>query len=174
MAWFFSQSSTGSCPDADCTTFHRYYLLATGGVNADQLSSTINAVNLVGTFEPLLPLSDTDVEVSCHCIYFFALAGTYEPSQGYLRHTHEQTIISSIEEGRRQTTVDFYRNLDSQMRQEWEKQKASLFEELGRHQAGTLASGSTDTPRRKGAGGGFDRNVSASAWLFVTTRKPKR
>lgn len=42
----------------------RYYLLASGGVNADQLSSTINAVNLTGTFEPLLPLSDTDVEVS--------------------------------------------------------------------------------------------------------------
>lgn len=39
------------------------YLLASGGVNADQLSSNINTVNLAGTFEPLVPLSDTDVEV---------------------------------------------------------------------------------------------------------------
>lgn len=45
------------------STCLRYYLLATGGVNADQLTSTINAVDLTGTFEPLLPLSDTDVEV---------------------------------------------------------------------------------------------------------------
>lgn len=41
-----------------------YYLLASGGVNANQLSNTINNINLTNTFEPLLPLSDTDVEVS--------------------------------------------------------------------------------------------------------------
>ncbi|GAA5972866.1 hypothetical protein JCM21900_003328 [Sporobolomyces salmonicolor] len=112
------------------------YLLASGGVNADQLSSNINSVNLTNTFEPLLPLSDTDVE-------------------GYLRHTHEQTIISAIEEGRRATTSDFYRNLDSKMRRDWEKQKEKLFEELGRHQAG--AGGTIETPRRKGASAGFER-----------------
>lgn len=38
-------------------------MLASGGVNAEQLSSNINSVNLAGTFEPLVPLSDTDVEV---------------------------------------------------------------------------------------------------------------
>ncbi|ORY89113.1 NIC-domain-containing protein [Leucosporidium creatinivorum] len=118
------------------------YLLASGGVNADHLSSTINAVNLTGTFEPLLPLSDTDVE-------------------GYLRHTHEQTIISSIEEGRRATTSDFYRNLDSQMRKDWERQKEKLFEELGRHQASGSSQTLESTPRRKGAGGGFDRGSPA-------------
>lgn len=52
-----------------CT--HRAFLLASGGVNADQLSSTINAVNLTGTFEPLLPLSDTDVEVCSSCTTSF-------------------------------------------------------------------------------------------------------
>ncbi|GAA5920378.1 hypothetical protein JCM1841_005599 [Sporobolomyces salmonicolor] len=117
------------------------YLLASGGVNADQLSSNINSVNLTNTFEPLLPLSDTDVE-------------------GYLRHTHEQTIISAIEEGRRATTSDFYRNLDSKMRRDWEKQKEKLFEELGRHQAG--AGAAIETPRRKGASAGFERGSQST------------
>lgn len=79
--------------------------------------------------------------------------------QGYLRHTHEQTIISTIEEGRRATTADFYKTLDSQMRRDWERQKEKLFEELGRHQASGSAQVDS-TPRRKGAGGGFDRGVS--------------
>ncbi|GAA5992093.1 hypothetical protein JCM11641_002537 [Rhodosporidiobolus odoratus] len=111
------------------------YFLASGGVNADQLSSNINSVNLTGTFEPLVPLSDTDVE-------------------GYLRHTHEQAIISAIEENRRQTTSDFYRNLDVKMRRDWEKQKEKLFEELGRHQL-LSAGGAEGTPKRAGRKG-FD------------------
>lgn len=70
-------------------------------------------------------------------------------------------IISSIEEGRRATTADFYQKLDSQMRRDWERQKERLFEELGRHQAGGNSSaGVTETPRRKGTGGGYDRGVS--------------
>ncbi|GAA5823921.1 hypothetical protein JCM11251_003347 [Rhodosporidiobolus azoricus] len=111
------------------------YLLASGGVNADLLSTNINNVgNLAGTFEPLVPLSDTDVE-------------------GYLRHTHEQAIISAIEENRRQTTQDFYHGLDTRMRRDWERQKEKLFEELGRHQPlASGASGMKETPR-KGRGG---------------------
>ncbi|KAM0753758.1 NIC-domain-containing protein [Meredithblackwellia eburnea MCA 4105] len=138
-----SQRDAG--PSSTSASGSAYYLLASAGVNADRLQSTIDNVNLQGTFEPLLPLSETDVD-------------------GYLRHTHEQTIISSIEEGRRQTTSDFYRSLDNQMRKDWEKQKDRLFEELGRHQAIGAGFGpagpssSTDaTPRRKGTGGGFDR-----------------
>ncbi|GAA6021747.1 hypothetical protein JCM10207_008563 [Rhodosporidiobolus poonsookiae] len=111
------------------------YLLASGGVNADQLQSNINAVNLQGTFEPLVPLSDTDVE-------------------GYLRHTHEQAIISAIEEGRRATTADFYKSLDRKMRRDWDRQKEKLFEELGRHQ-GPMGTGDGATPRR--GAGAFER-----------------
>ncbi|BGP18714.1 hypothetical protein JCM10213_009192 [Rhodosporidiobolus nylandii] len=108
------------------------YILASGGVNADQLSSNINQVgNLAGTFEPLVPLSDTDVE-------------------GYLRHTHEQAIISAIEENRRQTTTEFYKNLDVRMRRDWEKQKERLFEELGRHQP--LSAQQEGTPKRQRTG----------------------
>jgi len=58
MVLQLSETKLGTMP------FCSAYLLASGGVNADHLSSTINAVNLTGTFEPLLPLSDTDVEVS--------------------------------------------------------------------------------------------------------------
>ncbi|GAA6062838.1 hypothetical protein JCM10212_001844 [Sporobolomyces blumeae] len=130
------------------------YLLASGGVNADQLSSNINSVNATTTFEPLLPLSDTDVE-------------------GFLRHTHEQTIISAIEEGRRATTADFYKALDGKMRRDWEKQKERLFEELGRHHAGTSAAAAAggagaapasdfETPRRKLAATGFERGSPAT------------
>ncbi|GAA5930513.1 hypothetical protein JCM3775_003790, partial [Rhodotorula graminis] len=116
------------------------YLLASGGVNADQLSSNINTVNLAGTFEPLVPLSDTDVE-------------------GYVRHTHEQAIISAIEEGRRATTADFYRNLDTKMRREWERQKEKMFDELGRHQA--QAGPSNEALRRQGGQSGFERSAPA-------------
>lgn len=92
--------------------------------------------------------------------------------QGYLRHTHEQTIVSSIEEGRRATTGAFYNSLETSMRKGWERQKEKLFEELGRHQAGGGVGGlggEEGTPRRKtGAGGGYDRGVRflASSSLF--------
>ncbi|KAL7008453.1 nuclear pore complex subunit [Cystobasidiomycetes sp. EMM_F5] len=70
----------------------------------------------------MLPLQDTDLE-------------------GHLRHAHEQTIISVIEEGRRATIDQFYASLESSMRRDWEKQKELVFEELGRHAA---SSNSTD------------------------------
>lgn len=141
------------------------YLLASGGVNADQLSSNINTVNLAGTFEPLVPLSDTDVEVrrssplpSPLLLPARAPQLTCCPSlQGYVRHTHEQAIISAIEEGRRATTADFYRSLDTKMRREWERQKEKMFEELGRHQA--QAGPSNESSRRQGGQSGFERSV---------------
>ncbi|GAA5993540.1 hypothetical protein JCM10908_000639 [Rhodotorula pacifica] len=128
------------------------YLLASGGVNAEQLSSNINSVNLAGTFEPLVPLSDTDVE-------------------GYIRHTHEQAIISAIEEGRRATTADFYRNLDSKMRRDWEKQKEKLFEELGRHQpsAGPSSEVSGASTSRRGNGASFERGPTSFPSTTATT-----
>jgi len=45
------------------------------------------------------------------------------------------------------------------MRKDWERQKEKLFEELGRHQASGSTQSFDATPRRKGAGGGFDRGV---------------
>lgn len=40
-----------------------HYLLAGGGINADELGRNIRAVDLKGTFEPLQPLHDADLEV---------------------------------------------------------------------------------------------------------------
>jgi len=104
------------------TSSKAHYLLAGAGVNAEELGKTIDGVDLRGTFEPLQPLQDTDVE-------------------GYLKHEHEQSIIASIEEGRRQTVQDFYQILDRSMRRNWEEQKELLFEELARHQPQSSSEG---------------------------------
>jgi nuclear pore complex protein Nup93 len=60
----------------------------------------------------LQPLQDTDVS-------------------GYLRHAHEQTLISTIEEGRKDTVAAFYRTLEERSRRDWEAKKKRVFEELG-------------------------------------------
>lgn len=121
------------------------YILASGGVNVDQLSNHINQLNNPAvTFEPLLPLSDTDIE-------------------GYLKHTHEQTIISAIEEGRRATQSDFYRRLEANSRSNWEKQKEKLFEELGRHQVNPLETPATKKHKGSDASREFERGVSIFA-----------
>jgi len=53
--------------------------------------------------------------------------------EGFVKHSHEQVIISAIEEGRRSTQKEFYRRLEEGSRRNWEKQKEGLWEELGRH-----------------------------------------
>ena len=40
-----------------------YFLLASAGVNPQQHERNLTNINLANTFEPLLPISDTDVEV---------------------------------------------------------------------------------------------------------------
>jgi nuclear pore complex protein Nup93 len=60
----------------------------------------------------LQPLQDTDVA-------------------GFLRHAHEQNLISTIEEGRRETQDDFYRMLEDRAHRDWEAKKRRVFEELG-------------------------------------------
>ncbi|KAK4705630.1 nuclear pore complex protein Nup93, partial [Phenoliferia sp. Uapishka_3] len=135
-----------------------YYLLASGGIDAQVYSAAVNELDVTSTFEPLLPLADTDVE-------------------GHLQAEHQQTILSTMSEGRQATAASFYKNLDIQMRHSWEQQKQSLFEELGRHQSGASTSAHTlDTPRRSGAGG-FDRDSpigavpSVSSQLQMQSRK---
>lgn len=50
---------TARHPDSDA-----YFLLASAGVNPQQQERNLININLANTFEPLLPLSNTDVEVS--------------------------------------------------------------------------------------------------------------
>jgi nuclear pore complex protein Nup93 len=76
------------------------------------LSSSIAHLNTSATFTPLQPLHDTDVA-------------------GYLRHAHEQNLISTIEEGRKETQEDFYKLLEERGHRDWEAKKRRVFEELG-------------------------------------------
>jgi len=69
-------------------------------------------LNTATTFTPLQGLQDTDVA-------------------GYLRHAHEQNLISTIEEGRKETQDDFYRVLEQRSQKDWEAKKKRVFEELG-------------------------------------------
>jgi nuclear pore complex protein Nup93 len=88
------------------------YLLAQAHVDAPALSSSIAHLNTSTTFSPLQPLQDTDVA-------------------GYLRHAHEQNLISTIEEGRKETQEEFYRVLEERSQHDWEAKKRRVFEELG-------------------------------------------
>ncbi|KAG9310292.1 hypothetical protein JVU11DRAFT_9410 [Chiua virens] len=99
-------------PSAPTDTDKANYLLAQAHVDASALTSSIAHLNTSTTFSPLQPLQDTDVA-------------------GYLRHAHEQNLISTIEEGRRETQEDFYRLLEDRSRKDWEAKKRRVFEELG-------------------------------------------
>jgi len=50
---------------------------------------------------------------------------------GYLRIAHEQNLISTIEEGRKETQEEFYRVLEDRSQRDWEAKKKRVFEELG-------------------------------------------
>ncbi|KAF8624791.1 hypothetical protein AX15_005680 [Amanita polypyramis BW_CC] len=88
------------------------YLLAQARVDAPALTSSIAHLNTSTTFTPLQPLQDTDVA-------------------GFLRHAHEQNLISTIEEGRKETQDEFYRMLEERGHRDWEAKKRRVFEELG-------------------------------------------
>jgi nuclear pore complex protein Nup93 len=106
------------------------------------LTSSIAALNTSTTFSPLQPLLDTDVA-------------------GYLRHAHEQTLISTIEEGRRETEAEFYHVLEERVRRDWEMRKKRVFEELGGRGFGVEAGRSTSDLRQSGRG---NLNVSV-CWV---------
>jgi nuclear pore complex protein Nup93 len=104
-------------------------LLARGNVDAIGLARDISELDTAATFQPLQPLADNDV-------------------QGYLRHVHEQTLISTIEESRRDTRDEFYRVMEERVRRDWENQKKLIFEELGGRSL-SLAERTTSADLRK-------------------------
>ena len=112
---------------------YRSYLLAKANVDAPSLASSIAALNTANTFLPLNPLNDTDVS-------------------GYIKHAYEQTLISIIEEGRRQTEQDFYQNLETRARKDWEARKKRIFEELGVAQGLSETEGGDREGRARFAG----------------------
>lgn len=108
-------------------------------MDAPALASSIAHLNTTNTFSPLQPLHDTDVA-------------------GYLRHAHEQTLISTIEESRKETQEDFYRLLEDRSRKDWEARKKRIFEELGGRVGGAEGK----------AGGEPRKSVRASTALGVS------
>lgn len=106
-----SKSGPQGPPGADARA---HYLLASGGIDAAQLTNAIQHTNIANTFEPLQPVYDTDLE-------------------GYVRHEHEQVILSMIEESRRQTLDDFQKKLGEGLHHDWQAQKRRILEELGEH-----------------------------------------
>ena len=101
-----------SCWHTLISKFYRNYLLAQARVDAPALASEIAHLNTATTFTPLQALQDTDVA-------------------GYLRHAHEQNLISTIEEARKETQEEFYRVLEEREQRDWEAKKRRVFEELG-------------------------------------------
>jgi nuclear pore complex protein Nup93 len=110
------------------------YLLAQAHVDAPALASSIQHLNTSATFTPLQALQDTDVP-------------------GYLRHAHEQNIISTIEEARRETQTDFYRSLQDRASKDWEARKKRVFEELGMRAGQPSRAVGEYKGQRGGAGG---------------------
>ena len=121
------------------TLCNRNYILAQAHVDAPALANSIAHLNTSTTFSPLQPLHDTDVS-------------------GFLRHAHEQNLISTIEEGRRETQEDFYRSLEDRRRRDWESRKKRIFEELGGR------SGTSEGP----SGGATKKSLRASTTLSVS------
>lgn len=65
-----------------------------------------------------------------------------------MRHVHEQTLISTIEESRRETRDEFYRVMEERVRRDWDAQKKLIFEELGGRSV-SLAERTTTNDLRK-------------------------
>ncbi|KAI1315080.1 hypothetical protein EDD11_001322 [Mortierella claussenii] len=149
---------------SEITDNRAHFFLAKGGIDANTINSTLNSINL-STFEPYQPIHDTDTEA-------------------FLRHQHEQIIVSTIDESRRETVMDFDSNFETSLNYDWERTKKRIFEELGHHQTqGAGAdkdSGQSSSFRGSSSSGlsqtssylpGFSKNP-ASADIVFSKLKP--
>ena len=132
-----------------------HYFLAKGGVDAARLADTLSTTRIAHAFEPLRPIYDADVE-------------------SYLQHEHQQVILAAIDDGRRDTLRDFYRNVDRTLHRNWQAQKRRIMHDFGafqpnsssslsatdRQQAGGAASTSTTTA--VGAGSSFSHSTGGA------------
>ncbi|KAG0217126.1 hypothetical protein BGX33_011329 [Mortierella sp. NVP41] len=107
--------ATKASKPIDATDNKGPFFLAKGGIDANLMNTTLNSINLKSTFEPFQPIHDTDTE-------------------SFLRHQHEQIILNTIDESRRETVMDFDSNFETSLNYDWERTKKRIFEELGQHQ----------------------------------------
>ncbi|KAJ2828422.1 nuclear pore complex subunit, partial [Coemansia sp. 'formosensis'] len=91
-------------------------MLASSGVDTDELTENVASAALLSAFEMLQPTYDANVE-------------------SFLGQQQEQSIISAIEESQLSTLDDFDRNMSLHMHNVWEDTQRRLFEELGQYQA---------------------------------------
>ncbi|KAF8473165.1 Nup93/Nic96-domain-containing protein [Kalaharituber pfeilii] len=89
-----------------------HYLLAAGGVNAEEALRHLEAFDTQAPYEAAPPPVDTDIE-------------------SYLNSRKEQNILSSIEDGMQRTSRDFDAFVAKNVTMEWDKQKARIFEHFG-------------------------------------------
>ncbi|KAF8168415.1 Nup93/Nic96-domain-containing protein [Crassisporium funariophilum] len=144
-------------PASSNDTDRANYLLAQAHVDASALSHSIAHLNTSTTFTPLQPLQDTDVA-------------------GYLRIAHEQNLISTIEEGRRDTQAEFYRVLEERSQRDWEAKKKRVFEELGGRVGGHAHAGHREREGRAhtksslSAGGGPSVSLQMQSKMMAYDR----
>lgn len=110
------------------------YLMPHGTSDATELPEAIQATRIAKAFEPLRPLADTDVA-------------------GYLRHEHEQVILSCLEESRCGTQDAFYRTLDYSLDNSWDAQKRHIVEDLGAFTSPTASGPPVSLGTRQGLSG---------------------
>jgi nuclear pore complex protein Nup93 len=108
---------------------NRNYLLAQAQIDAPALSHSIAHLNANTTFSPRTALADTDVA-------------------GYIRAAHEQSVIASIEAGRKSTQADFYRLLEERAEKDWEERKRRVVETLGSRLGGDASAFATGGKRK--------------------------
>ncbi|KAG0353474.1 Nup93/Nic96-domain-containing protein [Gamsiella multidivaricata] len=107
--------ATKSSKPVDITDNKAQVLLAKSGIDANVTNATLNAINLRSTYDPYQPIHDTD-------------------TQAFLRYQHEQIIVNTIDESRRETVMDFDSNFETSLNYDWERTKKRIFEELGHSQ----------------------------------------
>ncbi|KAJ1935090.1 nuclear pore complex subunit, partial [Linderina macrospora] len=90
-------------------------LLASSGVDTDELMEGSASAALLNAFEMLQPKYDTNVE-------------------NFLAQQQEQSIVNAIEESELSTLDDLDRHMVSHMQNVWEDTQKRLFEELGQYQ----------------------------------------
>ncbi|CEH18438.1 Cullins [Ceraceosorus bombacis] len=121
------------------------YFLASAGIDAASLGASIARINTSRAFEPLSPIYDTDID-------------------SYLKHSHEQLLLSSIEEGRRETQKDFAVAMSRGLARDWSRQRARALEEMGGYSSGLNAFASDQLATGSRAGqAGATRSLTSNA-----------
>ena len=87
------------------------YLLAKQGFDPEQLTSTLNNIQLATTFEPLEPVLDTDLEA-------------------FLRNEHDNMISCLVQEVRSKALKDAMSNFEEKIKADWALERRVVLEDI--------------------------------------------